>query len=61
MSPTRIHAKVDVGNDVENESIITTTSITAEIIIGIVSRKSIFLSSRFLRSVDDVNYNIKIS
>jgi hypothetical protein len=48
MNPTRIHAKVIAGKDVKKESITTVTSITADIITGIVSRKSSFLWSRFL-------------
>ena len=34
MVPTRIHAQVSAGKEIKNESIITTTNITAAIILG---------------------------
>jgi hypothetical protein len=58
MIPTRTHAKVIAGNDVKIESIITATSIIAAVINGIISLKSSFLWSGFLRCTVDTNDNI---
>lgn len=43
MIPTRIHAKVIAGVALKKESPITPTSITAAIMLGIVSLKTNFL------------------
>jgi hypothetical protein len=58
MIPTRIHAKLIGGIWVKNNTIvITPTSIATAIMLGIVSLRSSFLWSRFLRCGEDDGTN----